>query len=1136
MNDYNIKIIMKNGSRGKIGMKTNQMKKVSAALVVAGSLALSGCNGGTSSGGQNLTGAPISANAAKTIFSANNCLTGKVSFSGSAVWYVGGSIDITNTCASDIDLKANTISFTAQDSKGNKVSVGTLNNWWANGTGYKVIFAAGNGNQQVGTFSADNGNAVIKPNQTISFTGGLNLNGSTFDNTVAQNTFTVNGSTPAPTPTPTPTPVPTPTPSPTPTPTPTPTPSPSVDCNGVAGWNADTTYANSGTPVVYQDIKYSNGWWTKGDNPAQNSGAAGSGKVWTILGNCGGAPTPTPTPTPTPAPTGKMNVVVDTTAAGCSGSACGTLTVNVTNSAGASVTSFTVPVASLGGTYTQPVNNLTAGSYTVAGSTINNTTVSYTPAATANVASGATATVTVKYTQTTPVVTVGTATISLANNVPNYTGQLQVQILNVKNSNEVVGNYTITQGGSFTTAELPVSDATHDYKVKLSSGIADPLAGLYYVENGLPTLTIAKGNANALAIPMVKSSVALSDVVLAISGLTTNDKAGVSFSDAANKYSYVGYSNQVNSNKTYKVENNLNLGVSVNAAGNNYKVNPIVKTQTVTSAVTINAAFESNAVVPTSASYDYTTGYQGGAGATVTVSNASDIINPKSAVFTTNFSPTVNGQCFTSVWGGTEISTVKSGAYYKTTITAKDSTDWNGKVTPGYLNISLACGLGGGAVVVPGVEIANVLSLSVDGKNVPIKTLCSTTDCKDPGNGKVIAGYYANWSMYGRKYPLSSVPFQNINDLIYAFIDFNEATGDVVSQDAWADSNQLPALSKAALQYPYLKTSLSFGGWTRRGNGSDFPAVAFYKMTTGAGADTRINNFATQAVNDMRAGGFSGIDIDWEWWSNKELGAPSDQMISLYSKLRDKLDAAAKADGRQYYLTIAVSAGPNVISDSQNAYTGGGSGFWAKVNSLVDHVNVMSYDMHGAFDTYADFQAPLGMQPNSPYKDTNWDINYVMNQYHQLGVDYAKLVMGIPAYGRSMYVSSLDNNGLYQKVTGTPVGEFDTGTDISGVFDYKCIVTKKCNSSSDMISALTYIQYPNALYTEKSSIAQQPWGYGSFGGKNYFITYDDVHSTIVKTERAKSLGLGGMMIWELDGDTIDPQTSLISNIKATLNK
>lgn len=1065
MNDYNIKIIMKNGSRGKIGMKTNQMKKVSAALVVAGSLALSGCNGGTSSGGQNLTGAPISANAAKTIFSANNCLTGSVNFSGASAWYVSGTVDIKNTCKDEQSLAGQTISFTSQDSKGNAVAVGTLNNWWINGTDYKLAFTAGNGNQQIANVVAGNGNPIITAGQTITFQGGINLTGNTFDNATAQSSFAINGASPTPTPTPTPSPTPAPTPSPTPTPTPT--------------------------------------------------------------------PSPTPTPTPPPVTTGSLNVIVDTSAAGCTGTTtCNGLSVNVTTTSGTVVASFTVPTASLGGTYTQPITNLNAGSYTVAGSTIASTTVTYTPSATPNITAGNTSNVTIKYNAA--AVTTGKATISLANVVPNYTDDLQVQILNTKASPQLVNTYTVKQGGSFTTENLAPSDSTHAYVVKMITGIADPLQGLYYVESGLPALTISKAQTTSFAIPMKASTIAKKNVTVAISGMTTGDTAKVEFSDAANKYSYVKYPNLANSSPVYKIESGLNLGESVTASSNSYVTNPITNTAIVNAAQTVTAAFAAKPV--SAASYDYTTGYQGGPGAIVTVSNISDITNPKSAVFTTNFSPTVNGQCFTSVWGGTEISTVKSGAYYKTTITAKDSTDWNGKVTPGYLNLSLACGLGGGAVVVPGVEIANVLSLSVDGKNVPIKTLCSTTDCKDPGNGKVIAGYYANWSMYGRKYPLSSVPFQNINDLIYAFIDFNEATGDVVSQDAWADSNQLPALSKAALQYPYLKTSLSFGGWTRRGNGSDFPAVAFYKMTTGAGADTRINNFATQAVNDMRAGGFSGIDIDWEWWSNKELGAPSDQMISLYSKLRDKLDAAAKADGRQYYLTIAVSAGPNVISDSQNAYTGGGSGFWAKVNSLVDHVNVMSYDMHGAFDTYADFQAPLGMQPNSPYKDTNWDINYVMNQYHQLGVDYAKLVMGIPAYGRSMYVSSLDNNGLYQKVTGTPVGEFDTGTDISGVFDYKCIVTKKCNSSSDMISALTYIQYPNALYTEKSSIAQQPWGYGSFGGKNYFITYDDVHSTIVKTERAKSLGLGGMMIWELDGDTIDPQTSLISNIKATLNK
>lgn len=74
-------------------------------------------------------------------------------------------------------------------------------------------------------------------------------------------------------------------------------------CDGIAEWNANTAYATAGTKVVQNGIEYSNNWWTKGDSPANNSGASGSGKPWTIITNCGVAPTPTPTPTPTVSPT-----------------------------------------------------------------------------------------------------------------------------------------------------------------------------------------------------------------------------------------------------------------------------------------------------------------------------------------------------------------------------------------------------------------------------------------------------------------------------------------------------------------------------------------------------------------------------------------------------------------------------------------------------------------------------------------------------------------------------------------------------------------------------------------------------------------------------------------------------------------
>ena len=46
---------------------------------------------------------------------------------------------------------------------------------------------------------------------------------------------------------------------------------------------------------------------------------------------------------------------------------------------------------------------------------------------------------------------------------------------------------------------------------------------------------------------MKASTIAKKNVTVAISGMSTGDTAGVTFSDAANKYSYVNYAGLANS-------------------------------------------------------------------------------------------------------------------------------------------------------------------------------------------------------------------------------------------------------------------------------------------------------------------------------------------------------------------------------------------------------------------------------------------------------------------------------------------------------------------------------------------------------------------------------------------------------------
>ncbi len=481
-----------------------KLNKLTSALLALGTLGLAGCNGGSSTS-SNATGSPLTAQSTHKLFASNSCLVGKISAQSGSQWYASGSIDITNTCDSEQSLSGETISLTSQDKNGSLVNLGTFNNWWVNGGAYVLSFTAGNGNQQVGEVTSGV-SPVINAHQTISFNGGMNLNGSDYDVTTAQNSLSIGG----------------------------------------------------------------------GVNPS-----------------------PTPTPTPPVVSKGELDVSVDTSGAGCSGVSCGTVTVKVTDSNGSSIADFTVPSSSLGAVYTQPIKEVESGSYTVSGSTIASTTVSYTPSATPKVESSKISAVTIKYTKVTPSVKTGKATISLSSVVPNYTGDLQVQVLNAKESNAVVNTYMIKQGGSVTTEDLPISDATHAYKVKLTTGIADPLQGLYYIESGLPALKVTSGGVSSLSIPMKASPVvARRNVTVSISGLVSGDKANTSFSDAANKYSYVSSTNLGNGKVVYKIENNLNLGMSVKAEGLNYETNPIESTMLVKANSLFNAAF-SVKVAPT---------------------------------------------------------------------------------------------------------------------------------------------------------------------------------------------------------------------------------------------------------------------------------------------------------------------------------------------------------------------------------------------------------------------------------------------------------------------------------------------------------------------------------------------------------
>jgi hypothetical protein len=641
-------------------------------------------------------------------------------------------------------------------------------------------------------------------------------------------------------------------------------------CSNYPNWDANTVYANPKNNVVYNNVIYYNNWWTQGNNPATNSGGQYSGQPWTVVGECSGGVSPTPTPivSPTPAPT-------------------------VSPTPAPTVSPTPAP------------------------------TVSPTPAPTVS---------------PTPAPTISPSP-SICTGYPEWSASVAYSTPKTKvvYSNNLYYNNWWTQNNDPTTNSGPAG-------------------------SGLPWTLVGSCGVSPTPTPTVSPTPAPTIIPNPTPTVSPTPAPTVSPTPAPS--------------------------ISPTPAPT---VSPTpAPTISPTPAPTVSPTpAPTTSPSPTSSTYDYTTSWQGSSGAGVKISNSASFNNPKTAVITTNFKPTsIDQGCFAVVWGANTSKTVQVGNLYQTTITPPANS---------YLNIGNGCGVVGGNTVLAGVEYGIVTGISVDGVSLPIASPCTGSKCTDPGNGRTISTYYPNWAMYGKKFPASSIPYNNVNTIYYAFIGFNGSTGDISSLDAWADYNQMPIVAKSMLQYPYLHSYLSFGGWT---NAGQFTAPMFDTLTK---SDAAIANFTKQTVALMRSSGFDGIDIDWEWWSNYTT-APSAQMIKLYTSLRNAIDEASKADNKKYYLTIAVAAGPAQTTSTEQQVPGA----WTKISGLMDKINVMAYDFHGAFDSISDFQSSWGMESDSPFNSTGNVSEIAMLTYESYGVPSSKLALGIPVYGRASKIASLN--------------------------------------------------------------------------------------------------------------------------------
>ncbi|GII97757.1 chitinase [Sediminihabitans luteus] len=444
-----------------------------------------------------------------------------------------------------------------------------------------------------------------------------------------------------------------------------------------------------------------------------------------------------------------------------------------------------------------------------------------------------------------------------------------------------------------------------------------------------------------------------------------------------------------------------------------------------------------------------------------------------------------------------------------------------------------------------------------------------------------VIGYFTNWrtGKNGQpQYLASDIPWTKLSHINYAFahigsdnkISVNANAAGNASTDmtwpgvkgaemdpAYSYKGHFNLLSKYKKANPGVKVLPAVGGWAETGgyfdaSGNRVASGGFYTMTE---SQAKIDTFADSTVAFIRQYGFDGIDIDYEYpTSNKSAGNPDDfafsdarrgqvfdGYVALMKTLREKLDKAGAEDGEYYMLTTATPSSGWLLRGME-VY---------QITQYADYVNMMTYDLHGAWNEFVGGNGALyddGKDPElaaggvyTAYKGIGYLNADWASHYFRGAMQAGRINMGVPFYTRG-----------FQNVTGGTYGMGGTAKAPAG-FNCPAGTNNKCGYGAEGIDNLWYDSDPqgnavpagvnpiwHVLNLEKGVVGDYAAAYkvptkitGTYerhfdtvtknewwwnATTKTFLSGDSDAAITAKADYVNSTGLGGLMIWELAGD------------------
>ena len=348
-----------------------------------------------------------------------------------------------------------------------------------------------------------------------------------------------------------------------------------------------------------------------------------------------------------------------------------------------------------------------------------------------------------------------------------------------------------------------------------------------------------------------------------------------------------------------------------------------------------------------------------------------------------------------------------------------------------------------------------------------------------------IIGYFPEWGVYDahNNFTPDKIDYTTLTEINYGFAVVKN--GEVTMHDTEKGPGLIKELNERT-EAAGVRHIISVGGWNNSEEGVFEAATATQEGT---------EKLASSMVAYMLKWDFDGIDIDWEY---PDTDAEKESFTKLVQLVRSQLDEEGKKDDTYYSLSAAVTTNHTKIEYINPAVTA----------PLLDTVNVMAYDIHGAFDPITGHNAAL--YANSKDEDQKLNVAATMNEYvNTWHVPKNKLLMGIPYYGRGWgdvepteIVKGLP--GLFAPGSATVHGTWDDVGQNTGTHPW--YVLKEKLASGD------YVRY----WDSESGV---PYLYGP--ANKEFLTYDDPQSVKEKVDYINQQGFAGAIVWDISGDTPD---------------